>query len=353
MVAKQRRPKAPIKSPERKRPGIEEDLERAKQKASQKYLSTPHPLPRASRRLISADPVHNVVGVGIGPKRVEKNDTETLCVRLYVRNKFPKGRIAKRHALPAMIGGFPTDIIEVGSPRLIANGISFERMRPARPGCAIAAAADTEISAEYPGTFGALVQDLAGKLYVLSNNHVLAVEGLCEIGTSIFQPGGPAVADRIGKLAAVIPFGRAPRRTDVDCALAAVGDASKVNGSPLAPVGPLSSAAPIDPQVGMVVEKFGATTGHTLGTITDIGADFQIEYMTGTVFLDDQIQISDGAAPFCSFGDSGSLVVDTASKQATGLLAINMGGFALANHLSVVLAKLGAHLGSALQLKIS
>jgi hypothetical protein len=229
----------------------------------------------------------------------------------------------------------------------------MQRMRPARPGCTIAAAALHEISADFPGTFGALVQDIAGNLYILSNNHVLAVEELCPLGTTIFQPGGPAASNRIGKLASVISF-NPTRRTNVDCALAAVTSASSVNGSPLAPVGPLSSASPVDARVGMVVEKFGSATGHTVGTVTDVSADFQIdEYMTGTVFLEDQIQISDGAEPFCAPGDSGALVVDTASKRATGLLAINMGGFALANHLSVVLAKLGAGLHSALQLKIS
>ena len=204
----------------------------------------------------------------------------------------------------------------------------MQRMRPARPGCTISAAALTEISGDFPGTFCALVQDTAGELFILSNNHVLAVEELCPLGTTIFQPGGPAASNRIGKLASVIPFSPT-RRTKVDCALAAITSASSVNGSPLSPVGPLSSASPVAAQVGMIVEKFGS------------------------VFLEGQIQISDGAEPFCAAGDSGALVVDKASKRATGLLAIAMEGFALANHLSVVLDQLGAQRKSALRLKIS
>lgn len=352
MVARKRRPKTNVKSRVREPAGIDEDLQRAKQEASRKFLSKPHPFPRASRHLISADPIHNVVGVGIGPKRVDGRDTDVICVRLYVRDKLRGQRVTKKHALPAKIGGFATDVIEVGTPRVL-HGLSMQRMRPACPGCTIAAAALTEISGDFPGTFGALVQDTAGKLFILSNNHVLAVEELCPIGTTIFQPGGPAASNRIGKLASVISFSPT-RRTNVDCALAAITSASSVNGSPLSPVGPLSSASPVAAQVGMIVEKFGSGTGHTVGTITDVSADFQIdEYITGTVFLEDQIQISDGAEPFCAAGDSGALVVDKASKRATGLLAIAMEGFALANHLSAVLDQLGAQLNSALRLKIS
>ena len=297
MVTRKRSPKTKVKSPAGERASIDEELQRAKQKASRKFLSTPHPFPQASRRLISADPIHNVVGVGIGPKRVDGKDTNILCVRLYVRNKLRGAAVTKKNALPAKIGRIPTDVIEVGTPRIL-NGLSVERMRPARPGCTIAAAKLTPISPDFSGTLGALVEDLAGNLYILSNNHVLAVEEMCKLGTTIFQPGGPAASNRIGKLASVVSFNPA-RRTNVDCALAAVESASSVNGSPVSPVGPLSSAAPIDAQVGMVVEKFGSATGHTVGTVTDISADFQIdEYMTGTVFLDDQIQISDGAEPF-------------------------------------------------------
>jgi hypothetical protein len=297
--------------------------------------------------------MHNVIGVGVGPKRVNGKDTATLSVRLYVRNKLPKARVLKKYALPARINGIPTDIIEVGTPRLVGNSAATERMRPARPGCSIAAAPLTPASGYYIGTFGALVEDVAGNLYILSNNHVLSFEELCPPRATIFQPGAPIAADRIGKLATVISFDPA-RRSDVDCALAAVTSSANVAGSPLSPVGPLSSAVPIEPEVGMVVEKFGAATGHTLGTINDISADFQIdEYVTGTVFLEDQIQISNGREPFCAHGDSGAMVVDTASKQPIGLLAVNMGGFALANRLSVVLAKLGAQLGSALKVKIS
>ena len=353
MVARTRRPRTKVTSRQLRGASFEDKLKRAKEKASRKYLSKPHPFPRVSRHLVSAHPMHNVIGVGIGQKCVDGKETKTVCVRLYVRNKLGTKHVPKKHSLPGEIDGIPTDIIEVGTPRLVGSAGPTDRMRPARPGCSIAVAPLTPVSGSFIGTFGALVEDTAGNVYILSNNHVLSLEELVPLGSSVFQPGTPVLADQIGKLTALISFNPS-RRIDVDCALAAVTTPSGVSGVPLSPVGPLSSGAPIVPEVGMVVEKFGASSGRTVGTITDISADFQIdEYVTGTVFLEDQIQISNGAEPFCAHGDSGAMVVDTESKQPTGLLAVNMGGFALANHLSIVLAKLGAQLGSALKLKIT
>ena len=353
MVARTRRFGTKVRSRPLRGASVQDKLKRAKEKASRKYLSKPHPFPQVSRHLVSAHPMHNVVGVGIGHKCVDGKETKTLCVRLYVRNKLRTKHVLKKHALPDEIDGIPTDVIEVGTPRLVGTTGPTDRMRPARPGCSIAVAPLTPVSGSFIGTFGALVEDADGKVYILSNNHVLSFEELVPLGSSVFQPGTPVLADQIAKLTALISFNPS-RRIDVDCALAAVTTSSRVSGVPLSPVGPLSNGVPVVPEVGMVVEKFGASTGHTIGTVSDTDADFQIdEYVTGTVFLENQIQISNGDEPFCAQGDSGAMIVDTESKQPTGLLAINMGGFAVANRLSVVLTKLGAQIGSSLKVKIS
>lgn len=350
-MAKRKGP-VPRKSSRSRPPGVPEEVTRAKRKAARRFLSKPPPHRKAIRRLVSPHPDHNVVGVGIGPKIVDGKETKTLCVRLYVRHKLPHARIGKRFILPQAIDGVPVDVIEVGSPRLLSNG-DPQHMRPAQPGCVIAAAALTAISGDFPGTMGALVEDINGRLYILSNNHVLSVEETVPKGTAILQPGAPTKANRIGKLHTVVSF-QPSFRTDVDCALAEVVSPNDVNGMPLPPVGPLSSAAVIPASVGMTVEKIGATTGHRIGKVTDIDADFQVEYdFLGTVLLENQIQIANIGEPFCDRGDSGALVVDRTTKQATGLLAVNMGGFALANHLSTVLSKLETALGLALKLKIS
>ena len=214
------------------------------------------------------------------------------------------------------------------------------------------AEAESEIAMNGSGTFGAVLEDKNGALYILSNNHVLAFEDQNSIGTAIYQPTANLAADKIASLAAIVPL-RRPGANKVDCALAKVLKKNAVRGEPL-DIGPLSSELPIDPAPGMKVEKVGAATGHTTGTVGSVGAAFRVdEYVTGPVLLEDQIQIEDGAEPFCDHGDSGSLVVDLTTKQATGLLTINMDGFALANRLSNVLAALSARLGLPLHLKIS
>ena len=336
------------------RPKISEDqkLERAARLAVKKYLHKPHPTPRHAWRIISPHPLHNVVGVAIGQKRVGGRDTGTRCIRLFVRHRFVLPRKSK-FALPKKIGGVPTDIIAVGTPRHTGNGetIDLKRLRPARPGCWLTAQPLTDISYPTQGTLGAVLEDEDGKLYLLSNNHVIAVEDQNSKGDAVYQPTTGS-GNKIATLFTVIPLNRDGPNT-VDCALAKVISARDVSGVPLE-VGPLASAAPMEPQVGSKVEKMGATTGHTIGTVVSTNATFKVDgYDTAPdLLLEEQIQIENGDKDFCGHGDSGSLVVDVETKRAVGLLAVNMGGFALANRLSNVIAALSTKLGSQLSLKI-
>jgi hypothetical protein len=99
----------------------------------------------------------------------------------------------------------------------------------------------------------------------------------------------------------------------------------------------------------MIVEKVGASTGHTVGTVFDVGADVQMSYSFGDVILRDQILIHDAQGFFAFSGDSGSLIVEQATKRAVGLLFAysfdgTRGFFGIANHLNKALAALGATL---------
>ncbi len=331
----------------------DQKLEQAARLAIKKYLHKAHPSPRQACRIISPHPVHNVVGVTVGRKKVKDKNTKTICIRLYVRHKFhlPRG---SKFALPKEIAGFPTDIIAVGTPRHTSNGgtLDLKRKRPARPGCWLTAEPLTEISLATQGTFGAVVEDGNGALYILSNNHVIANEDQNSKGDLVYQPTNES-ANKIAKLITIIPLDRSGANK-VDCALAKVIQAKDVSGVPLDPVGPLSNTSPMDAQVGMKVEKIGASTGHTIGTVISTSAAFKVDYATAPdLLLADQIQIENGDKDFCGHGDSGSLVVDVETKQAVGLLTVNMDGFALANRLSNVMAALSAKLGSPLHLKIS
>jgi hypothetical protein len=333
----------------------DQKLERAARLAVKKYLHKSYPTPRHAWRIISPHPLHNVVGVAIGRKRVKGKDTSTPCVRLFVRHKFVLPRKSK-FALHKEIGGVPTDIIAVGTPRHTGNNnggvIDLKRLRPARPGCWLTAQPLTDISYPTQGTLGAVLEDENGKLYLLSNNHVIAVEDQNSKGDAVYQPTTES-GNKIATLFTVIQLNRDGPNT-VDCALAKVISAKDVSGVPLDPVGPLTSTAPMEPQVGSKVEKMGATTGHTIGTVVSTNATFKVDgYDTAPdLLLEEQIQIENGDEDFCGHGDSGSLVVDVETKQAVGLLAVNMGGFALANRLSNVITALSTKLGSQLSLKI-
>jgi hypothetical protein len=101
--------------------------------------------------------------------------------------------------------------------------------------------------------------------------------------------------------------------------------------------------------VGREVEKIGAGTGFTVGTIFDAEADLVITHPYGTVTLRNQILIKNRNGYFAFSGDSGSLVVDRATKRAVGLLWAysfdrEQGFFGIANRLDKVLAALGATL---------
>src|SRR5260221_4341754 len=93
---------------------------------------------------ITPNPLHNVVGVGIGEKISEGKQTGTLAVKLFVRMKYPLSELNGNLVLPKEISGIPTDIEESGVFRRFqtaaarkASGMANSRakMRAAQPGC--------------------------------------------------------------------------------------------------------------------------------------------------------------------------------------------------------------------------
>lgn len=74
------------------------------------------------------------------------------------------------------------------------------------------------------------------------------------------------------------------------------------------------------PELGMELEKFGRTTGYTTGNVSLLDATVNVQYDTlaGTRTARFVGQVI--TSPMSKSGDSGSLVVSTADKQAVGLL---------------------------------
>jgi len=192
------------------------------------------------------------------------------------------------------------------------------------------------------GTFGAVVRD-DQRRYLLTSNHVLADNDAALLGRTVYQPGpSDGHGEPIATVSRFVSM-RPGSCSDIDCALAELTVPD--DPSLLEPVGPLASGLPGHPYEGMAVEKIGRATGYRTGTVFDVEAEFPIQYSFGSVTLRDQILIHNPEGFFALSGDSGSLIVDRATKRAIGLLCGcsydgERGFYGVANHLDRVLRAL-------------
>ena len=256
-----------------------------------------------------------VVGVSLGFKIKDGKKTDILCVRILVKKK--RGRLwmklfSPRAMVPLEIGGFPTDVVEVGEVKalilLATEKKRTEKWRPAPGGVSIGHKAITA------GTLGGLVKDRkTGQIMILSNNHVLANSDMTTTekahkGDSILQPGkydgGKDPADRIAKLERWIeinPF----TANEVDCAVAVPLSESDVSAEILE-IGPVAGVG--EPELGMKGQKSGRTTGLTQGEITDLKATIRVQYPDGyLITFKNQVLTT----PMLEGGDSGSKFLDS------------------------------------------
>lgn len=332
----------------------------AKNAMSKRYLAkaTPQPFTAFAATAVTTQPSQNVVGIGVGTKFVDGKETQTQCVRFYVASKIHKNALTAKELLPAEIDGIPTDVIVTGRFRMLSTASDNKlKRRPIRPGTSVGfkipPPKDNFVMA---GTFGAVVSK-GGKRFILSNNHVLAENGVVALGAAIFQPGlldgGNVATDQVAKLTRFIEV-KGTGMNKVDCAIAEILPGIGVNPRHMPSVGKLNSTTPIPAANNMLVMKTGRTTGHTRGKIIDTAADVNVGFndkngndIVGT--FADQIIIVGTPSPggFSAGGDSGSLIVDRSSKRATGLLFAGSDTHTVANHIADVLAALGVTLETA------
>jgi hypothetical protein len=198
------------------------------------------------------------------------------------------------------------------------------------------------------GTLGALVEDNSGRQYVLSNNHVLAKSDHAQVGDAIVQPGlidnnctpngdGPGTSP-IAALTSWLPLKAGT--TNVDAAIAQVGSRTVDGAGAILELGrrqadgTLAAAPPGISSTGgrgetaglqMKVAKSGRTTGLTCGGVTAVDLDVAVDYFSDcaetrpymTKTFTNQVGISGDR--LSDAGDSGALVVDTASAEPVGL----------------------------------
>lgn len=248
------------------------------------------------------------------------------------------------------------------------------------------------------GTSGANANDLGAKVccigtlgslwtapgvinpVILSNNHVLDRSDKGVAGEAINQPlqlactastaPTPLTVAHLTKGAALKPVANEPGKcgtskaplcghspSNVDAAIAeTVPGQVDLSGNilDLGPAGATSiAAAPPSntigvPTLGEPVGKSGRTTGLTCSTITSIGMTFSIDYEATcgdaspafASYFTGQIVIGGGS--FSGAGDSGSLVVDTATARPVALLYGGSPTDTVANPIQDVIAAFGA-----------
>jgi hypothetical protein len=331
-------------------------IEQAKQAAVQEFLTGGEPA-MLHALAASTNPRHNVTGIGRGPKIVNGVETAHECLRFYVERKIPESAIPAGDILPSVYQGVPTDVIETG--RFLAGAPAVAgvaplalpgpirgKLRPTRPGCSVGFQFPAAPGLLMAGTYGAVVTDGENR-FVLSNNHVLADENNLPPGSPIFQPGlldgGNPATDRVAVLTRFIPIDMISNNV-VDAAIAQIFEPASASPEFLPNVGHLSSAMPVAAARGMQVEKVGRTTGFTQGDVFDDSATIRVIYTAGTATFDDQVLVRGAGGSFSAAGDSGSVIVDSATRRATALLFAGSATLTIGNKIERVLAELGVTL---------
>ena len=171
------------------------------------------------------------------------------------------------------------------------------------------------------------------RVFALSNNHVFANRNAASVGDNILQPGtadgGADPSDAIGTLhdfepiRFCKPFPVCPDNR-IDAAIAATTTADLGNRTPANGYGTPRSGT-VEARLGMAVQKYGRTTGHTKARITGVNATMNIGFRDSTARFSGQIVIS--GTGFSGPGDSGSLIVaDGGGRNDRGPVALLFAG---------------------------
>lgn len=309
----------------------------------------------------------NVVATGVGYKVTEGRKTGQLSIVCSVERKVPLSSLLSHEILPESVDGIPTDVVPTGRIRVFEPPAG--RFWPAPGGISVG---HFEITA---GTLGCLVRK-NGKLYMLSNNHVLANSNDASAGDAILQPGpydgGKNPEDMIAELSEFVPISYTDAESQcpiangvaevcnllasltgsnsrlqavtvqsapnlVDAAIARILKPEDVKDEILG-IGSVTGTA--EGKLGMAVRKSGRTTGFTTGEIQQIDVTVNVSYGGGRVaqFRDQLL-----AGPMSQGGDSGSAVLDN-DRKIVGLLFAGSDQTTIINRIQNVFSLLGVAL---------
>ncbi len=276
------------------------------------------------------------VGFEVGPEQPK--------VHIYLT----RGNAKQMNALPQEIDGVPIAVHKMGNlvvrPEAAASanhrGNLFERHN--RICCGSSCAPTSE---SLSGTLGALVRLEHGRqLYLLSNNHVI---GGCNHVAKDQPIVSPSNNDSHPMVRAPLEIGRHFRIEELrsgtpdfvvpgaaDLALARATDQNNISSWQGDDVdGYDTPILSMNPTSGLVVKKFGRTTGFTTGvveakTTAPLGLDYNSKHFKAKVWFANVWSVRAHPDPvFALPGDSGSLIVNENATHALGLLfACNKSG---------------------------
>lgn len=346
---------------------ISSDLIQAKQVLSARLLRASAQaanfglLPTFSMAIAAERASRNVHAVGIGRKIVQGKATGDLSVRMYVIQKIAPSALAPRDRLPEQVDGVPTDVIQAPLAFLAAKKrvpaaaaaslCTDQRQATVRP---LIAGISTSHPAVTAGTLAYFCRstrhgDDPSAIFVLSNNHIYANLNRASAGDPLYQPGsidGGTPASAIATLHRWAPLaldGSTPNR--VDAAIGALNPGVPFTAE-CCSIGVISGTAYATE--GFAVRKHGRTSGFAEGVVTDelIDALVAMDHSDPSVVALFQNQMRLAPTPPYSAiglgGDSGSLVVASATREAVGLYFANpaSGEYGYANHIGDVIAEL-------------
>jgi PKD repeat protein len=292
----------------------------------------------ALERAIAAQEKHTKVLMAI-------NDVEGTAVGLDENDQF----VVKVYTARPGVANIP-DNLEKVPVQVVVTGKFVARADPTswfpRPVPIGVSTGHPDITA---GTIGCRVTD--GEIvYALSNNHVYANQNDASLGDYVIQPGtydgGSLPDDYLGQLHDFEPIDFSGGDNTIDAAIAILTTDLLSAATPSDGYGTPGKAI-VSAGLGMLVQKYGRTTGWTHGQISGINVTVNICYEPLGQFLClkqarfvHQITITPGG--FSGGGDSGSLIVtDDNNKNPVGLLFAGSDTMTIANLIGPVLARFG------------
>ena len=185
------------------------------------------------------------------------------------------------------------------------------------------------------GTIGCRLRDRNGNQFLLSNNHVLALNNAATIGDAIQHPGvGDAGSNdpsfQIGFLADFEPvvYATLPLTVNSPTNIMDAAICQLTSNDLVGTTGPCYGygtprQTPCNAVLGLKVQKVGRTTQRTRGFISTLNAALSLAGPTATevsVFVDQIVCETHDGTNFGAEGDSGSVVVTNPGNSPVALL---------------------------------